>query len=297
MAEIRGLRRERDGAARAAIFLSGSGSNAERLLERWRAEARPPLTIVALVTDRPQQSRAAELGEQFGVPVVGHDIKAYYEHHGCRRITIATPEGRALRASWTAELVARLAPLELDFALFAGFVPLTNLAEVLPCLNVHPGDLTYEVGGARHLVGLHTLPIERAILAGLPSLRTSVILAEPYSGRGEDMDSGPILGLSPAVPIDLQGQSLASLQAIAAARPAERPVGGYRDALETLAQQHQELLKQGGDWVVFPRVAWAFAEGRYGVDPQRRLYWRQDGQWQPIRTTVCVGEALEPLPR
>ena len=45
--------------------------------------------------------------------------------------------------------------------------------------------------------------IERAILEGLDELRSSVIVALPYTGSGGDMDNGPILGLSPAVPVTL----------------------------------------------------------------------------------------------
>ena len=56
---------EVSGGPSAAIFLSGGGSNAERLLQRWRAEQsagrEPPFQVAALVTDAPNKSRAAEL--------------------------------------------------------------------------------------------------------------------------------------------------------------------------------------------------------------------------------------------
>ncbi len=280
---------------RAAIFLSGSGSNAERILERYREDPTPPLAIAALVTDRPDRSRAVELGSSFDLPVIAHDIKAFYHERGCRRITIATPEGRAIRAAWTDALRERLAPLGIDFGLFAGFVPLTNLTATLPCLNVHPGDLTYLKDGQRYLVGLHTVPIERAISEGLDHLRTSVILAESYSGKGDDMDSGPILGVSPKVPIDLRGHDLYELRQIAARRPAERPAGGYGDLLEAIAEHNQERLKIGGDWVVFPPVAWAFAEGRFGLDGSRLCY-RQNGDWQPVQTVEFGPDGMRIIP-
>jgi len=282
--------------ARTALFLSGSGSNAEVMLKRWRADAAPPLQIMALVTDRPDKSRALELGQRYDVPVIAHDIRAFYFRHGCRRITIATEEGRLLRTAWTDELRTHLAPLELDFGLFAGFVPLTNLTATLPCLNVHPGDLTYEVDGRRYLVGLHTIPIERAILAGLGALRASVILAESYSGKGDDMDSGPILGVSPSVPIDLQGYTLDELRAEAARRPAERPVGGFQDILEQIAEVNQEQLKCAGDWVVFPQVTWAFAAGRYAVAGDGSLGWRRGDEWLPVPTVEISPEAATPWP-
>ena len=51
-----------------AIFLSGSGSNAEKLLNdqavRSAAEA------VVLITDAPEKSRAGIIGSQYNIPVI-----------------------------------------------------------------------------------------------------------------------------------------------------------------------------------------------------------------------------------
>ena len=274
---------------RAALFLSGGGSNAERLLQaRAEAGAAAVWEAAALVTDNPAGSRAAALAETFGVPLIACDIRAFYREGGETRVTLATPLGRELRERWTAELRQRLAPLAPDFGVLAGFVPLTNLTGDFPCLNVHPGDLTWLKNGVRWLVGLHTVPIERAILEGLRGLRSSVIHALPYTGRGEDMDNGPILGLSPEVPLDFQGQSLETLRATAAARPEKRPVGGFKDLLEQVAAHNQERLKINGDWVVLPPTVEAFARNLYGRDAAGGL-WRRatpDAAWQPVATVV-----------
>ena len=77
--------------------------------------------------------------------------------------------------------------------------------------------------GQRLLVGLHTIPVERAIVEGLDYMRSSVILVEPYSGSGGEMDSGHILGLSPKVPIDFMGKDRQALIDGLAKRPAKRP--------------------------------------------------------------------------
>lgn len=292
MLDIRPLLPTRASSPRAAIFLSGSGSNAEQLLRRWRGDKAPGFEIAALVTDRPDKSRAPAIADAYDVPLIAHDIREFYWQRGCRRITIATEEGRQIRQEWTDELRERLAPFRIDFGLFAGFVPLTNLTDTLPCLNVHPGDLTYTPDGERFLVGLHTVPIERAILAGLPYLRTSVILAEPYSGQGDDMDSGPILGVSGKVPVDLRGSSVEQLREIAAKRPPKRPVGGFKDALEALAEHNQELLKEGGDWIVFPRVVWAYAAGSYARDETGQLLY----QGEPVQSVVFTEDSATPIP-
>ena len=252
-----------------AIFLSGSGSNAEKLLETLAALEKPVLNVAALVTDAPETSRARELGRLFKVPVVEHDIREFYFSRGETRVSIATPRGQELREMWTDGLREKLAPLHLDFGVFAGFVPLTNLTQELPCLNVHPGDLTYIKDGRRLLVGLHTIPVERAIAEGLDYMRSSVILVEPYSGGGDEMDSGFILGISPKVGIDFMGRDRAELVACLERRPPKRPKAGYGDVMEEVSSFNQNRLKEGGDWIVLPQTVIAFAQNRFAKDGEQ----------------------------
>jgi folate-dependent phosphoribosylglycinamide formyltransferase PurN len=282
---------------RAAIFVSGTGTNAEKILDHLQACPECPVDIVALVTDRPETSRAQAIAATYDLPLIANDIRAFYRAHGERRISLATPAGRDLRERWTAALQEDLAPCDLDFGIFAGFVPLTNLTAALPCLNVHPGDLTVQHNGARHLVGLHTVPAERAILLGLDSMRTSVIVAEPYTAGGGDMDSGPILGISDPVPIDLHGHSPDKLAATAARRPARRPVGGYRDVLEEVADANLELLKHLGDWTVFPPVVADFARGRFALDAAGELHYCVDQSATAVTTVTYHRDGTaDPMP-
>ncbi|HQL08865.1 MAG TPA: hypothetical protein PLE35_04640 [Lentisphaeria bacterium] len=269
-----------------AIFLSGSGSNAEEIIKVLQALDSAPLELKALVTDAPKTSRAVELGKNYKLPVIGVDIREFYAQHGESRVSIATPKGQAVRKAWTDEVRRQIAPLQLDFAIFAGFVPLTNLTEDFPCLNVHPGDLTYLKNGERLLVGLHTVPIERAILEGLHSLRSSVIIALPYTGKGAEMDNGPVLGISGEVPVDLDGVSHAALLADMRKRPSLRPRGGFGDRLEAVAKKNQENLKRGGDWVVFPRVVIDYAEGRFGMAENDQLMYLIGDKWHAIKTVI-----------
>ena len=253
------------------IFLSGSGSNAEMLLKTVRALRRPVMNIAVLVTDAPLTSRARELGKMFNVPVAELDIKKFYADRGETRVSIATEAGQRIREEWTERLRDLIRPLELDFAVFAGFVPLTNISRDLPCLNVHPGDLTYIKNGRRLLVGLHTIPIELAILEGLDYMRSSVIVVEPYSGAGGEMDSGYLLGVSTKVPTDLMGYTREELAACVPLRPAKRPKGGYADALEEVAKANQNTLKEQGDWIVFPQAVLNFAQGKYSINDDGSL--------------------------
>lgn len=271
--------------SRAAIFMSGGGSNAEALLA-----TRSGWNAAALVTDYPETSRARELSARFGIPLVEEDIRAFYAAHGLNSITLSTARGREVRDLWTDSIRRKLAPFGVDFGILAGFVSLTNITSDFPCLNIHPGDLTHEVNGRRDLVGLHTVPVEKAILQGLPFLRSSVIVAMPFKSEA-DIDSGPILGISEPVPVELGGATLEELRAIAAARPRRKPAGGWGDRLESLARAHQERLKTQGDLVIYPRVVEDFAAGHFRFRGGR-LYYKS----QPVRTVEYPTKGVRPVP-
>lgn len=270
----------------AAVFMSGTGSNAEKILEHHAGlkdqAAWKPLVVV---TDNPVRSRAREIATAYGLPIVELDIADFYRSCGMGKVSIATEEGRRVREMWTDELRSMLSGYKIDFGILAGFVPLTNIVTDFPCLNIHPGDLTFEVDSHRWLVGLHTVPIERAILCGHDTLRSSVIVVQPYTPGASEMDSGPILGISEPVGIDMAGHTLDDFRRAAAGREGKhRPPGGFRDILSETASLAQERLKVEGDWVLFPRVVEDFASGNFNMDENNELLFRDSGKWARIRT-------------
>lgn len=272
-----------DDPARAVIFLSGGGSDAEAVLRHLAAERRS-FRAVALATDAPLASRARKLGERYEIPVVEADIRNFYRERGEESIRLDSPRRRAIRQAWSDELRSRLEPFAPEMGILAGFIPLTNLTGCFPCLNVHPGDLTLEdASGGRLLAGLHILPVERAILAGHGCLRSSVILAQPYSGDGSrDMDTGPVLAVSEAMPLDLEGATLEELAAIRAARVPGRRID---DKLRELAVKNVERLKVVGDHVVLPRAAEDFAAGRFYAEGKTVGFLEENGE---VRRTLTV---------
>ena len=72
----------------AIIFMSGSGTNAEKLLESpdhgklWKCSA--------IVTDRVKGCRAKEIAEKFRIPYILYDIFQFYKDHGLETISVAT---------------------------------------------------------------------------------------------------------------------------------------------------------------------------------------------------------------
>ncbi len=266
----------------AVIFLSGSGSNAERLLSSpshgrsWKC--------AAIATDRPG-SNAREIAERYGLSLVEEDIFRFYEAHGRRSISIATEEGFAIRELWTEALRKKLAPFQPDFGILAGFVPLTNLVADFPCLNIHPGDLTLERDGKRLLVGLHDVPIRAALLAGHRFLRSSVILATPFTPGAKEMDNGHILGISRRVPVLLPDHG--TPEALAASE----------SLLAETAKRNLENLKIHGDWTLFPEVVADFASGRFAEDEQGGLLYRSaESDWRPVKTVEYNATGKNPIP-
>ena len=280
---------------KVAIFMSGSGSNAEKILSKLKSTINAPFQVVALVTDAPERSRAKKIAQTFNLNLIEHDIRKFYHNAGAKNISIATERGREIREDWTAALRLQLKPLKIDFAIFAGFIPLTNITEDYPCLNVHPGDLTYLKNNQRYLVGLHTVPIDRAILEDIGYMRSSVILAEPYSGKGDDMDSGLILGISAMVNVDTAKNEVSDLQEIYDNRPAKRPKGGFSDQLQEVADANLEALKIAGDWTVFPKVVFDFAQGKYSKDENNKLYYKIGKKFHPIETVIFYQDKTEPI--
>ncbi|MEG2075481.1 MAG: hypothetical protein RRY34_03170 [Victivallaceae bacterium] len=263
--------------------MSGSGANAELLLQRAQAGANYSISVI--VTENPGGSRAKILSEMFNVPLLAMDMKAFYLAHGESSISLKTLRGQELRDLWSDLLRQELKKYKIDFILLAGFAAMTNVTGDYVALNVHPGDLSIEDGaGRRRFVGLHAIPVEKAILAGFNYLRSSVIVALPYSGGGQDeVDSGPILGVSEPMMVDFCGHTLAELREIHQQRKAGVKA---KDALRDLAIHNQELLKYAGDLTVFPAVVEDYAAGRFRLDEAGLVYFVDDGKAEQQVKTI-----------
>lgn len=257
-----------DHPASCAVFVSGSGSNAENLLKFVRRRKRS-FKIDLLVHDNPE-CRAPEIGAGYGVECLLFNLKEFYACHGETSTKLDTVHRREVRNLWSAMVEKELLDRGIDMVLLAGFVPLINFS-CLPALNVHPGDLTKcDSGGVRRYAGLHFKPVETAILDGEKFLRSSVIAVQPFTGKSTDIDAGPVLGVSAPVEVDPDGRTLSELKEIF-----NRRVQGAKvdDDLRRIAALNVEKLKVHGDHIVFPGAAEDFAAGRFAADGEK-LYYR-----------------------
>ena len=247
--------------AKIAIFASGSGTNAKKILEFWEKDKNncsfePSL----LICDR--ECNAIALSKKYNIELIKHNIFDFYKKNNLNSISLATENGQQIRDLWTKALIEKIKPYNISFGVFAGFIPLCNVTDIFPCLNIHPGDLSYQRDGKRKLIGLHKKPIYAAILEKLHYMSSSVIVADKFQNEGQGMDEGIILGISGEISIDYLGE-----------KPEFYHNKTYTE-LKYFLQHNLKKLKENGDWIVFPRVVNDFAKQKFALDDKKRLFYK-----------------------
>ncbi|MBU0516979.1 MAG: formyl transferase [Proteobacteria bacterium] len=244
---------------RVAAFLSGSGSNVVKIIERQveleQERGRSPFEVVFLFSDTTDGScRGEQIAHQYEKPYFARDIRRWHAKRGLDR-TVATPEGWAARERFDQTARKLVAAFEIDVNVLAGYMSVITLPR---CVNVHPADLSVKTAdGRRRLVGDHA--VKDAIAAGRTELRSSTL----WTDKG--VDTGPVLMISAALPVEL---------------PAPREeLGTDPTRLRRVAGEHQERLKEIGDWVIFPKTIEYLAEGRYAGDESGVIHF--DGRPTP----------------
>lgn len=169
------------GRKRAAILISGRGSNMSALIEAANDPAYP-VEIAAVISNRPDALGLARAREA-GLAAEAIDHKAF-----------------ASRSDFEAALEARLEAHVVDLVVLAGFMRLMTAPFVQSwagrMINIHPALLPAFPGLATH---------ERALEAGVRLHGCTVHYVTP------GMDEGPIIAQA-AVPV-LPGDSAAELAA------------------------------------------------------------------------------------
>lgn len=237
---------------RVAAFMSGSGTNVIRLLEREKElENEPsgsPFKIVFIFSDRSDGASAGEkIALDAGIPYISYDIRKFYSLKGVKRAA-STHEEMAARKEFDAVASRLIKAFDIDIIALGGYMSYTTLNR---CVNVHPGDLSLLTpDGKRKYVGDHA--VADAIANGETSLRASTI----WTDAG--VDTGPLLMVSNPLKVEL---------------PLPLP-DLPRDelAFKKVVDEHQRRLKEIGDWNIFPLTVEMIAKGRFFLDENNNVY-------------------------
>ena len=248
---------------RVAGFMSGSGTNLVKIIEWERrlaeSEGAVPYRVALVFTDN-AESKAPEIADQYGLELVMRDIMEFYRTRGHEN-----KRDLSLRPEFDRLTVETLAPYEIDAIALAGYMSIVTdpLLEAWPgrIVNVHPADLTVKDGTKRRYVGDHS--VRDAIYAGERAVRSTTHVVR------REVDYGEILMLSAPVQVVLpQGWG-----------PGDPGKPENADRLRSVADEHQDRLKEAGDWVIFPRTLEMMARGRYAFDEAGLLH--VDGETAP----------------
>ena len=241
---------------RIAAFMSGSGTNIINLIEREQflkaREGSSPFAVVFIFSDTSDGSCHGEkIAHEAGIPYVSYDIRAFHRLRGLKR-TVATAEGLSARKEFDNAADTLIKAFEIDVIALGGYMSFITLGR---CVNVHPADLSISTSdGKRKYVGDHA--VLDAISAGETVLRSSTLWTD------QGVDTGPLLMVSDPLAVELP-EPLESLLK-------------NRDRLIQVAGEHQQRLKEAGDWKIFPRTIEMIALGRFALDEHNRVY--VDGQ-------------------
>jgi phosphoribosylglycinamide formyltransferase-1 len=247
------------GPMKVAAFMSGSGSNIKMLLKREKeliqAKGSAPFQVVFIYSDRSDGvCQGEKIALENGLPYFSFDIRRFHSMAGLSR-TIHTDEGLEARKAYDRVAADLVAAFDIDLIALGGYMSVTTLKG---CVNVHPADLSILThDGKRRFTGDHA--VADAILAGEKNLRASTFWTD------QGVDTGPLLMVSAPVEIKLT-------------EPVEM-LKKNPELLKIAVEQHQGLLKEQGDWVIFPRTIEMIAEGRFALDEMNRVY--VDGRHLP----------------
>ena len=237
---------------RVAAFMSGSGTNVIRLLERAKElenkSGGSPFRIIFIFSDRSDGVSAGEkIALDTGIPYISYDIRKFYSLKGLKRSHL-TPEGIAARRECDSMAAHLIKAFDIDIIALAGYMSYLTLNR---SVNVHPGDLSILTpDGKRKYVGDHA--VADAIVSGETSLRSSTI----WTDAG--VDTGPLLMVSNSLKVELPFPLAELLK--------DRP------AFKKVVDEHQRRLKEIGDWKIFPLTVEMIAKGRFSLDENNNVY-------------------------
>ena len=275
---------------RLAIFMSGTGSNAKKIIEKYleqRDSGMISLEPALMFTDNPSSNAykiAKETYKNNGleIPFVLNPIREFYKKSGCDNF-----KDIAVRKEYDKNQLKILNDNGIDAIALAGYdwVVTPVICDNKLTINVHPGDLrkTFPSSKKRMYIGLAWIPSAKAILNNENKVYTSVHLVT------SELDGGPLLALSQSQDVQKEILSLEDRTVLLGeAQGKEKPLGYISEFIKKnpmedeeisklfpiygFAKDCQERLKVHGDWIVFPKVIEYISLGRYAKDKAGNLY-------------------------
>lgn len=234
---------------RVTLFISGSGTNGLKIIEKSKEE-NSNFEVTLIFSDirdnrfrknGSKMSNAKDIANKYGIAYECVDIRDFYKARGVKRTDLS------LRPEFDSLVVEALAGHEIDLIVNAGYMsimtPVILDQYTGRIVNVHPADLTVMDDDKRKYIGIHV--VEEAILDGNKYLKSTSHVVR------EVVDGGEILVLSEPVPVNLD----VSLEELSKNKKLRKKV----------VFNHQTILKEKGDWVIFPLTIQMISEGRFGI--------------------------------
>jgi len=237
---------------KVAAFMSGSGTNIMKLIAREKVlraeEGTSPFEVKFIFSDRSDGKCAGEkIALDNGYPYFSYDIRSFHRLRSLKR-TVLSPKGLAARKEYDSIAKTLVATFQIDVIALGGYMSYITLGR---CVNVHPADLSIcTSGGTRKYVGDNA--VYDAILAGEKTISASTLWTD------EGVDTGPLLMVSNPLKVELP-ETLEIL------------VKDHQRFLQ-IVHEHQERLKEVGDWHIFPQTIEMIAKGRFAIDGGGRVY-------------------------
>lgn len=235
-----------------ALFISGSGTNARKIIERSLLhDSRFRVILIfsdiwdhRVKKDGNKMCNAKEIAEEYCIAYEVLDIRDFYEQRGLKRSNLS------IRPDFDRLVIEQIKAYPLDLIALAGYMSITTkpLLDKYSgkIINVHPADLSIMEGKERKYVGIHA--VKDAILGGEKELRSTTHIVR------EIVDHGEILVISESVPVNLPlGISIEDLR-------------NDKKLLNNIVDECQTQLKENGDWKIFPLSIQMIAEGRFALE-------------------------------
>lgn len=255
---------------RVAGFMSGSGTNIRKILEKQYElrdqEGESPYELVFLFSDvtDPNKSRIREIAKDYNLPFEINDIWDFYRSRGH-----STKRDMGVREEFDRISLGYLRDHKIDCVALGGYMSIVTrvIFQAYPTVNVHPADLSIldPKTGRRKFTGDHA--VRDAILAGVAEIRASTHLATA------EVDGGPVLLVSK--PVSIRRPLSISLEELSAPHK--------KEMVENLADKHQDELKRVGDWIIFPLTLIYIARGQVAIDEKGSIHIEDQPRPQGLR--------------